>query len=269
MYNLIRFIKLNQFILLFLFIEGISIFLLLSQNNYQTTKITEQTSQYTSVIYKYSSIFRNYINLTETNKYLAQENAKLYSMLKNQQSFHDSILIRKKDFSYQSAKVINNSVNKRNNFITLNKGKRDGVKKGMGVITSNGVIGIIHSLSENYSIVISTLHRKSSLAIKILRNNQHGILKWEGFDYKKGNIKNFPNHILLKEQDTVITSSHSIIFPEGINVGTISSFKQENEGYYNVEVDFFEDFNQLNFVYVIASNKTEEQRKLEKNISNE
>ena len=74
MYNLIRFIKLNQFILLFLFIEGLSIFLLFSQNNYQTTKITEQASQYTSVIYKYTSIFRNYLNLAETNKYLAQEN---------------------------------------------------------------------------------------------------------------------------------------------------------------------------------------------------
>ena len=117
MYNLIRFIKLNQFILLFLIVEGFSIFLLFSQNNYQTTKIAEQTSQYTSIIYNYSNIFKNYIKLTETNSYLAQENAKLYSMLRNQESFHDSLLIRKKKFSYQSAKVINNSVNKRNNFI--------------------------------------------------------------------------------------------------------------------------------------------------------
>ena len=86
---------------------------------------------------------------------------------------------------------------KTNNFITLNKGRKHGLKTGMGVITQNGVIGIIHSVSENYSIAISFLHRKSSLGVRIKKNNHNGILKWNGFNYKIASITNFPNHIFL------------------------------------------------------------------------
>ena len=165
MHNLIRFIKLNQFLLLFLIIEGFSVFLLLSNNSYQANKIINYSTQYTSLIRNYSHSLTDYVSLKQTNDYLVAENAKLYSVLKHEESFHDSILVKNKLFSYQSAKVINNSISKRNNFITLNKGRKHGIKEGMGVVTHQGVIGIIHSVSKNYSIAISLLHRKSSLGI--------------------------------------------------------------------------------------------------------
>ena len=269
MHNLIRFIKLNQFILLFLIIEGFSVFLLLSNNSYQADKAIKYSAQYTSLIHNYSHSFSDYISLKQTNEYLVAENAKLYTMLKHEESFHDSILVKNKLFSYKSAKIINNSISKRNNFITLNKGEKHGIKQGMGVVTHKGVIGIIHSVSENYSIAISLLHRKSSVGIKLLRNNHNGILKWNGFNYRNASIANFPNHIQLIRGDTITTNSHSIIFPEGIIIGSITDFKKDDEGYYNVEVTFFEDFNQLNFVYVINSAETEEQKILEKKIKDE
>ena len=102
-----------------------------------------------------------------------------------------------------------------------------------------------------------------------MRNNHNGILKWNGFDYRIANITNFPNHIVLNKGDTIITNSHSIVFPEGISIGTITSFKKDTEGYYNVEVTFFEDFNQLNFVYIINSTETEEQQNLEAQVKDE
>ena len=139
----------------------------------------------------------------------------------------------------------------------------------MGVVTHNGVIGIIHSVSENYSIVISLLHRKSSVGIKLLRNNHNGILKWKGFDYMTANITNFPSHIALNKGDTIITNSHSSIFPEGINIGSISDFEKDEEGYYNVKVALFEDFNQINFVYIIHSAETAEQQILEMQVKYE
>ena len=269
MHNLIRFIKLNQFLLLFLIIEGFSVFLLLSNNSYQANKFINYSTQYTSLIHNYSDSFSDYLSLKQTNEYLVLENAKLHSILKQEESFHDSILIKKKLFSYQSAKIINNSIDKRNNYITLNKGKKHGIKIGMGVVTHSGVIGIIHSVSKNYSIAISILHRESSLGIKLIRNNHHGILKWNGFNYRIANINNFPSHIKLNRGDTIITNSHSIVFPEGITIGDITNFNKDDEGYYNVEVAFFEDFNQLNFVYVIHSTEAEEQIILETQVTDE
>ena len=261
--------KLNQFLLLFLIIEGFSVFLLLSNNSYQANKAINYSTQYTSFVHNYFNFFSDYLNLKQTNEYLVSENAKLYSILQNEESFHDSILVKNRMFAYQSAKVINNSINKRNNFITLNKGRKHGIQEGMGVVTHNGVIGITHSVSENYTIVISLLHRKASLGIKLLKNNHNGILKWKGFDYRTTNITNFPSHITLTEGDTIITNSHSVIFPEGINIGNIKSFKKDEEGYYNVEVSFFEDFNQLNFVYVIYSIEGTEQKILEMQATDE
>ncbi len=269
MHNLIRFIKLNQFLLLFLIIEGFSVFLLLSNNSYQANKAIKYSTKYTSLIHNYSHYFSDYVALKQTNEYLVTENAKLHSILRQEESFHDSILIKNKIFSYQSAKIINNSINKRNNFITLNKGRKHGIKEGMGIVTHNGVIGIVHSISENYSIVISLLHRKSAVGIKMMRNNHNGILKWEGFDYTTANITNFPSHILIKKGDTIITNNHSIVFPEGINIGRIADFEKDEEGYYNVKVTLFEDFNQLNFVYIVHSIEAEEQQNLEIKITDD
>lgn len=269
MYNLLRFIKLNQFLLLFLIIEGFSIFLLVSNNSFQSNRFNQYTTKYSSFLYKYSNTLYSYISLKEINDYLIKENAKLYSIIKNEEAFNDSIIVKNKQFSYEAAKVINNSISKRNNFITLNKGKKHGVKEGMGVITQNGVVGIIHSVSEKYSIVISLLHRKSSLGIKMKKNNQNGILKWEGFDYRIANINNFPSHIKINKGDTIITNSHSIVFPEGINIGIITDFNKDQQGYYTVDVNLFEDFNQLHFVYIVHSLEGLEQRQLELKVSHE
>lgn len=267
MYNLIRFIKINQFILLFLLIEGFSIYLLIANNSYQASSVIKFTAQKTGFIYEFSDSFYSYIGLKKINDHLVKENAKLYSLLKNQSSFNDSLIVETKDYLYYPAKIINNSVHKRNNFITINKGKRHGIKEGMGVITKKAVIGVIYSVSQHYSIAISLLHRKSAIGIQLKKNNHNGILKWNGFEYRSANINNFPNHIPINTGDTIVTNSHSIIFPEGIPIGKINKItKDKNRGFLNVKVDLFEDFNQTKYVYIINSNKNEEQKKLEKKI---
>ena len=268
MYNLLRFIKINQFLLLFILIEGVSISLLMNNNSYQSNKIINFSMKYTSYIHHYTSSLSDYISLKETNNYLINENAKLHSLLKKSKLFVDSSLIREKQYNYLPAKIINNSVSKRNNFITLNKGSKHGVDKGMGVITQKGVIGIVHSVSQNYSIAISLLHRKSAVGVQLKKNNHNGILRWKGFDYRSANINNFPNHIPISIGDTIISNSHSIIFPEGIHIGRIEDVVKNNEdGFFNVSVALFEDFNQLNYVYIVYSSENIEQKKLEEKIT--
>ena len=264
MYNLLRFIKINQFLLLFLLIEGFSVFLLLKNNSYQANTVIKFSAQYVGFIHNYTAIFSNYITLKETNNYLIEENAKLYTLLKNETLFIDSTLIKNKRYHYYPSKIINNSINKRNNFITLNKGSKHGIKEGMGVITGQGVIGIIRSVSQQYSIAMSLLHQKFYVGIRLKKNNHNGILKWEGFDYKSASINDFPNHIPIIIGDTITTNSHSVIFPEGVPIGTIKNIqKNADDGFFNVSVNLLEDFNHLNYVYIIHSDEASEQLKLE------
>ena len=268
MYNLLRFIKINHFLLIFLLVEGFSVFLLLKNNGYQANQAIKFSTKYTSLAYNYSNSFSDYLALKETNEYLVNENSKLYSLLKNESEFTDLTLIKNKHYNYCPAKVINSSVSKRNNFITLNKGVKHGIKTGMGVITKQGVIGIIHSVSDNYAIAISLLHRKSAIGIQLNKNNHNGILKWKGFNYTIVNIDDFPNHIPIEVGDTISSNSHSIIFPEGVNIGEVTNIvSNKDDGFYDVSVQLFEDFNQLNYVYIIHSQAAEEQLMLEKNIT--
>ena len=267
MYNLLRFIKINQFLLLFILIEGFSVSLLLENNSYQANKAIQFSTQHISSIHSYTASFSDYIALKETNNYLIEENAKLYSLLKNETSFIDSTLIRDKQYNYLPAKIIKNSISKRNNFITLNKGNKHGITEGMGVITKQGVIGVIHSVSSHYAIAISLLHRRSAIGIQLKKNNHNGILKWKGFDYRSATISDLPNHIPISLGDTITSNSHSVIFPEGINIGTINNITEnKDDGFLNLSVNLFEDFNQLNYVYIIHSNETAEQLQIEQRI---
>jgi len=267
MHNLLRFIKLNQFLLLFILIEGLSILLLLQNNTYQANKMIRLSTKYTGKIYSYANIFSDYIALKETNDYLTKENAKLYTLLNNNINNFKSSILKDNSFNYIAAKVINNSVKKRNNFITLNKGSKNGIKQGMGVITNQGVIGIVHSVSENFSLVISLLHKKSAIGIFLKKNMHTGILTWKGFDYRVATIDDMPTHIPINIGDTIITNSYSKIYPEKINIGTISEFKKNNEdGFYTINVNLIEDFNNLRYVYVIYSKDSEEKMSLENTI---
>ena len=113
----------------------------------------------------------------------------------------------------------------------------------MGVVTKQGVIGVVHSVSSHYAIAISLLHRKSAIGIQLKKNNHNGILKWKGFDYKSATISDFPNHIPINIGDTITTNSHSVIFPEGIHIGTVQNIKQ-NE---NVCISFIDILVQKGF----------------------
>ena len=270
MYNLLRFIKINQFLLLFIIIEGLSISLLLENNSYHANKAIKFSTRYTSFIHNHTSLVADYVALKETNNYLIEENAKLHSLLKNETSFIDSTIIRDKQYIYLPAKIIKNSVSKRNNFITLNKGSKHGINEGMGVITKQGVIGVIHSVSPNYAIAISLLHRRSAIGVQLKKNNHNGILKWKGFNYRSATISDFPNHIPISLGDTITSNSHSVIFPEGINIGTIKNIKKDkDDGFFNISVNLFEDFNQLHYVYVIYSDEAAEQLQIEQKIKDD
>lgn len=261
MQNLLRFIRMYNVLIIFLLLQGYSINLYLNNNTFQNNILIEKTSNYTGKVYDFSNNIKEYFQLKNINNQLMSENSKLNNLYsKNKINY----LSDEKDFNYLSAKVINNSIYKRNNYLTINKGKKHGIKDGMGVISTNGVIGIVHSTSENYALIISILNKQSAISICLKKQNNYGSLKWNGFNYREANVESIPNHVKITLGDTIITNGYSTIFPSEINIGTVKSFNTNNKtGNQDIIIDLFTDFNNIKYVYVVKSQNSREQLKLE------
>jgi len=276
MKNLILFIWKHSFFFLFLLLEGIAGFLIVSNNSYQRSAFINASNGFTASILSLSNNFTHYIGLVEANEELSRENARLRSMLPQSFLQHDSLRNIVKDsahqqiYQYREAEIISNSFQKRNNYLILNKGKRDGVQPLMGVIAPNGIVGIVKDVSDNFCSVISVLHSKSAIDVKIKSNGYTGTLVWKGGDYTIGNVENIPSHVHLHSGDTILTSGNSSIFPEGIMVGTIKDFQlDEGANFYTIAIQFSTNYNKVRYVYIVDNVLKEEMIELKEQTENE
>ena len=168
-------------------------------------------------------------------------------------------------FQYTSARVINNSVNRPFNYITLNKGRKDGIKPDQGIISASGIVGVVTNVSESYSVGLSVLNRRWSISAKLKKSGYFGSLFWQGNNYRMASLMEIPYHVEISPGDTVVTSGYSSVFPEGIMIGTIQSFDQsEGENYYNIQVELSTDFRALSYVEVVENVNREEINQLER-----
>lgn len=269
MRNLLRFIVNNQFIFLFLLIEILSISLVIRSNKYQQSRYVNAAQNITGYISQKKSKILQYLYLKEINQELVSEN----QILKNELEYYKhnrpvkpinvGDTIYKQHYSYIISKVVNNTVNKQYNYITLDKGSADGVKPEMAVISSDGVVGIVESVTENYSLVISTLNRNLKISAKIKKNNYFGSFEWPGINYRKGFLNEIPLHVNINEGDTIVTSGFSAIFPEGILLGYVTDFSDRGGNFFNIGLQLSNDFKNLNYVYIITDFRKSEQQTLE------
>jgi len=270
MRNLISFINKYSFFFLFLLFEVFAFYLLFRNNNFQRVSFFNSTNAISGSFYESYSELTDYINLKEVNDALAAENERLRSTQINsfQRLFGENIMVKdtlfKRRFRFAKAKIINNSINKQNNYITLNIGSSNGIESGMGVIGPSGVVGVVKNVSENYASVLSVLHRSAKVSAKLKNTQYFGSLQWDGKNYKEGILKDIPNHVHLTEGDTVVTSGFSATFPEGISIATIQKFvKPEGENFYDIKVKFVNDFKNISQVYVVKNSYKLEQVLLE------
>ena len=218
----------------------------------------------------------HYFSLASVNEELVKENARLREQIESSYvKYTDRVMIKddtiyKQQFAFMEAKVISKSINKRNNYFMLNKGRSSGIDKDMSVIAQNGIVGIVTQVTDNFSLVMTVLHQDSKIAVKNKRTQASGTLVWEGGSYEKGKIIDIPSSMPLKVGDTIITSGFSRNFPEGIIVGYIEKFsKDQGSGFYNVDIKYSTDYNKLGFVYVVKNFFKIEQEQLEKGMKNE
>lgn len=271
MRNFIRFIIRNHFFLLFLLLEIVSFYFIFNYNQYHRNIYLSSSNQISGDFYERFNSVIQYFELKDTNEELAREIVELRNKLEKQANFIPSFpaittdTITKQDYRYLSATVINNSVNKHFNYLTLNKGLKDGIKPDMGVISSRGLAGVVLNTSENFSTVISLLNTRLNISARLRETGFFGSLQWEGESYRKATLSGIPAHASPSVGDAVVTSGYSSIFPEDILIGTIDEInKDQGEGFYEIKVLLSVDFKNLRYVQVIEKLEGEEQRELEK-----
>lgn len=275
MRNLIRFLLRYNQVIVFMILEFFAIFFLIRYNQYQKAMAVGMFQNITGFYHSKVFSLTEYLNLRETNEKLAEENTRLKNALELVYRGDEMFFYRKEDTVYQqqyymtSAKVINNSSNKQRNFITLNKGFEHGIEKEMGVVSSEGVVGVVYDVSKRFSTVISLLNINFRISAKIKKNNYFGSLAWDGQHYDRAVLNEIPFHVDISKGDTIITSGYSTIFPEGTLIGVIYDFHIEDGNFYKITVDLSTDFRQLTYVNVIRNLTKTEQTQLEKSTEND
>ena len=278
MRNLLNFFLKYNYWFLFIFLEVISFALLFRFNHYQGSTFFTSSNRLAGWTYETANQVTGYFHLKDINDDLVQKNVELELQIERLRESlleltadSSAIVQMKKDvlreYDIYQAKVINNSLTHADNYITINKGENDGIRREMGVIDGNGVVGIVYLTSANYSIVIPVLNSKSNISCKIQRSDYFGFLKWEGGSSRYATVMDMPRHSLFSLGDTIVTSGHSAVFPGGIPVGTVEDIADSHDGLsYLIKVKLFTDFARLNDVRVIARKEQEELINLEKQL---
>jgi rod shape-determining protein MreC len=251
--------------LLFVALEAIALWFIIRHNGYQQSIILSASSNFTGRVQERYSQVVDYFSLRQANEALVLENALLRESLKESYVlsskkvfFREDTLYRQR-FEYVPARVIRSTFNRRSNYLVIDKGEDDGIRKDMGVITSEGVVGIVHSASEHYASVLSMLHKDVRLSGRIKRSGYVGTVRWEGGSAEEASLTEVPGHVVLRIGDTVITSGYSLIFPAGQPIGVIKMhYMRDGDHFHTIKLELLTPFRRVDHVYVIRDLAREE-----------
>ena len=292
MRNLFAFIYRYRAFLVFILLEIGSVYLIIRNNKYHNAAFFNSANFYTGQVLAFRSRVYDYFRLVQVNQTLVQENTQLKQQLYRLQTirsqdsipaFSDSVFIQTDSIptydslkvrlahTYIPAKVINNSTRQLNNFLTLNVGAADSISPGMGVISHEGLIGRVKTVSPHFATVTSLLHSKMLVAAKIKSrlpstNNTIGTVKWDGENPRIGLLDYVPLDKKIVRGDTIISSGYNAVYPEGVMIGTIiSASRDPDKSFYTIKLRLAVDFTRLSFVYVVKNKYQAEQDSLQLN----
>ena len=275
MRNLIDFLKRHGHWLIFVALEVISMVLLFRHNSYQGSVWFSSANVVVGKVYEWKSGVTQYYMLREINDSLNSCNLflqrQIYLMADEaRREDNDTTRLRRLQataldgYTIVRAKVVNNSVDKLDNLITIDKGRADGVEKDMGVANGFGVVGIVYMVSEHYSVVIPVLNSHSNISCMVLGRDYFGYLRWSGGRSDEAYLDDVPRHARFRKGDIVVTSGYSSVFPRGIVAGTIAQVYNSADGLsYRMKVKLSVDFGCLRDVVVLSDKDMTEKRALQ------
>lgn len=274
MHNLAEFLVRFKHWFVFVLLEAVSLVLLFKYNNYQGSVWFSSANYVAGKVLEGRSELGSFFSLTKLNEELTQRNlylehqvsdlqARVYDKTVGKDFIHKGQLEMLSDFKLIPAKVVDNSIDKMQNFVTINKGTADGVRQDMGVACGNGVVGIVYMVSSHYAVVIPILNSKSNISCAIEGTGYFGYLHWKGGASDIAYLDDVPRHAHFRLHGKIVTSGYSSVFPPGVLVGEILHVYNSADGLsYRLMVKLSTDFANLRDVCVIDDSSARERLNL-------
>ena len=259
MQNLLKFIQQHGNFLIFLCLEVVAFMLFFSSHPYQRSGILSAANTAAAAVNEGAGTISGYFSLGAVNRALAEENARLQTEnarlagIAERQAENDSIYrYAHLQWCFSPAKVVDIQTKTMHNYLVLNKGSRDGVAPGQGVLSHDGVVGVISGVNSHFSLVIPVIHPKMNLSCRLAKNGDMGFLHWQGTSPHYAQLTDIARHVTVTEGDTVVTSGMTGLFPEGVSVGVIDRISiSDGDTYYTLRVRLSTDFSSLKYVQII------------------
>ncbi len=248
----------SRILILFLALEGIALFWIISVQSYPRAQFSARSTAINGQVSSWQSDLRSYLNLRLENENLANENRRLRQQLNSSllvqnygaDTINDSVLNQR--YSFLPAEVVRSSHLKRANFLLIDKGSRSGVMRNMGIIGPEGVVGVVAGVSENFARVIPLINTSLTISGTLESEDYFGPVKWSGDDYRYSYLSDIPRYSVLKSGDRVITDGRSRYFPAGVKIGEVVKRElQADQNFFRVELKLATDFSRLKQVYVV------------------
>lgn len=275
MQSLLAFLSRIRYLLLFILLEGIALWLVYSNNPLQHAAFFSSSNRVSGNISLATNTTRNYFRLKTINQKIAEENSQLrdslYFLKKTLEAYQLEVLAGlDKQYEVVAAMVIDNSITGYDNYFVINKGKKDGLTEGLGIVLPNGIAGKTESCSDHFCRAYSFLHSRMSVSVKIPKINAQAVLKWNQKSSISANLLYLPRHLAPKIGDEIYTAGFSALYPEDIPIGKITNvWLPESAAFYDIEVELYADFSQLDYVYVVKDLVKKELDSLMTNSENE
>ncbi|MCD9856544.1 rod shape-determining protein MreC [Epilithonimonas sp. JDS] len=269
---LLRFFSKNALLVFFVFLQLVAIVLIFSKNTMQQSFIAARTAAFNSWISGYIDEGTSYLKLKQINEDLVTQNKALMLELYGKDKVAKPSFRRVYDtigggqiYTFVDGEVVFNSINRRDNYYTINRGRLQGINSNMGVIAPRGIAGIVINTTDNYSLVKSILSvNKIKISAALKKSGYFGTLSWKGDDTRTMTLSDIPKYVPLKVGDSVVTDGKSSIFPAGVMVGTIAGYEVDSKtGFWDISVELSEKIGKLSKVYVVRNLKKSEVQKID------
>ena len=272
MRNLLQFLTRYSNFLIFIILEVVAFILIVTTHGYQQSAVCSSANNLVAGIQAVNTTIGDYFHLRSENEQLAKENAQLKTQLMEQANKAEFAIERDSqyvyshlDMEYIPAKVIGLSTNKQHNYLTINKGARDGIAEDMGVVCHDGVVGIVSAVGEKYALVVPLIHTQINVSCELKNNHYVGGTQWNGRNYRHVQLTDISRHIAVHTGDTVVTSGLTPVFPEGIMIGVVSSTElSDGDNYHRTTLLLSTDYKALKYVQVIRNHISEQHGEADK-----
>lgn len=277
MRNFLAFIRRFRVLLFFALLQGFALAIYFSFSVFPRSQYLTTASSVSGTVLSWRNDLTKHFALSASNEQLQAENIRLREQLQQ-----NKLVVSTRDYSdtvdhpsaeniqyftYTPAMVINSTFHRRDNYFTLNVGRKEGIERGMGVISDKGIVGVIHNVSDHFSVVKSCLTKDLNVDIMIEKTGEPGLLKWDGKNARRANMTGVSNDTEIKKWSNVVTRGGAGIFPKGLPVGKVEKTTVvEGQPLWDITVKLSENLRSVQYVYVIKNILREERKKIEASI---